>query len=164
MTSTATPSSCNDNARGGNDTLISGANATNTLYGDAYEMHDNTRGGNDTLIAAGGPSVNTPPGLYGDANAMYDNARGGNDMLIGGANTTNTLYGDAFAMHDHARAATTICLARWLDETASTATPDHGWRQPRRQRHADWRRRFDQTTSMATPFPCLATPTAATTR
>ena len=45
----ATLDSMYDNTRGGNDTLIGVDDATNALYGDAYEMHDDTRGGNDTL-------------------------------------------------------------------------------------------------------------------
>ena len=44
-----------DNSRGGNDTLIGGANANNALTGDARFMVDNARGGNDTLTAADGP-------------------------------------------------------------------------------------------------------------
>ena len=52
-----------DNTHGGDDTLIGGANANNTLYGDARFMHDNARGGDDTLTAAPG-AINY---LYGDA-------------------------------------------------------------------------------------------------
>ena len=97
-----------DNTRGGNDTLIGGDTATNTLYGDAYEMHDDARGGNDTLTGGGNRDqralrrrlhhgrqrprrrrhadrrrqlrTNT---LYGDAYEMHDNARGGDDTLTG---------------------------------------------------------------------------------
>ena len=42
------------NTLGGNDTLIGGANTSDTLFGDTAIMSDHARGGNDTLIAGGG--------------------------------------------------------------------------------------------------------------
>ena len=43
--------SLTDNQRGTKDTLIGLDNlATNTLFGDAFDMHDKARGGDDTLI------------------------------------------------------------------------------------------------------------------
>ena len=122
-----------DNARGGNDTLIGGNGAFNTLYGDADAMHDNARGGNDTLIA-GDSSDNDPRGrrphhgwpqprrqrhadrrhrvrrpssgmsLVGDAFEMHDNSRGGNDHLTGGTGVRNVfLFGDANIMDGDSR-------------------------------------------------------------
>jgi len=45
-------SPCTTTGRGGNDTLIGGANANNGLFGDARLIYDNARGGDDTLIGA----------------------------------------------------------------------------------------------------------------
>ena len=89
-----------DNSDGGNDTLIGGAGSTNFLNGDALFMYDNVRGGNDTLIGADGAFFNF---FLADASDMYGNTRGGNDTLIGGANTSNYFYGDTYVMHDNAR-------------------------------------------------------------
>ncbi|HZB57322.1 MAG TPA: hypothetical protein VE527_27055 [Reyranella sp.] len=117
-----------DDSRGGNDTLVGGANAYNGLFGDAHFMYDNTDGGNDTLIGGVG-SINFLNGdvltmydtarggndrliggdgavfnfFLADASDMYGNTRGGNDTLIGGANTNNLMFGDTFNMHDNAR-------------------------------------------------------------
>src|SRR5918994_121581 len=79
-----------DDSRGGNDTLVGGANAYNGLFGDTFNMHDNARGGNDTLIG-GAVSINS---LFGDALDMRDNARGGDDTIISGAGT-DRMVGDA---------------------------------------------------------------------
>mgnify|MGYP003694807195 CR=1 FL=1 len=156
-----------DNSRGGNDTLIGGANTDNELFGDAFTLHGNARGGDDTLTG-GDSSTNN---FYGDAFFMVDNARGGDDTLVSGANATNTLYGDAFEMHDNARGGNdTLTRRRQLRSTPSTATPPP-WTDdsPRRQRHADRRRAsisvdVPQHTSTATPSRCTTTPAAATTR
>ena len=88
-----------DNARGGNDTLIGGANAINDLVGDARVMYDNARGGNDTLIGGGG-EIND---LYGDAYEMHDNARGGERHADWRRSVRcNCFYGDAYSMSDNA--------------------------------------------------------------
>jgi Ca2+-binding RTX toxin-like protein len=89
-----------DNADGGNDTLIGGAGSTNFLNGDALFMYDNVRGGNDTLIGANGAFFNF---FLADASDMYGNTHGGNDLLIGGTDTSNQMFGDTFNMHDNAR-------------------------------------------------------------
>jgi hypothetical protein len=89
-----------DDSRGGNDTLVGGANAYNGLFGDAHFMYDNTDGGNDTLIGGDGAVFNF---FLADASDMYGNTRGGNDTLIGGANTSNLMFGDTFNMYDNAR-------------------------------------------------------------
>jgi serralysin len=46
--------SLTDHQHGTDDTLIGLANALNTLYGDALAMDDHARGGNDTLISGAG--------------------------------------------------------------------------------------------------------------
>src|SRR5258708_288979 len=74
--------SLTDHQHGTNDTLIGGAEANNTLYGDALNMFNSSHGGNDTLTG-GTIADNT---LFGDASAMFDNSHGGNDTLTGGAN------------------------------------------------------------------------------
>jgi serralysin len=79
-----------DNTNGGNDTEIGGANTSNTLIGDAFNMYGSARGGNDTLIGA----ANADNSLHGDAFFMFDNARGGNDTLISGPGTDH-MWGDA---------------------------------------------------------------------
>ena len=60
-----------DNTRGGNDTLIGVDNATNTLYGDAYEMHNHARGGSDQLLG----HDNSSNFLVGDASSWMDTRR-----------------------------------------------------------------------------------------
>jgi serralysin len=87
-------------AHGGNDTLIGGVGSINFLNSDALSMSGNARGGDDTLIGADGATFNF---FLGDSSDMHDNARGGNDTEIGGANTSNTLIGDAFNMFDNSR-------------------------------------------------------------
>ena len=98
-----------DNARGGNDTLIGGANAFNSLYGDAFEMFDNARGGDDTLIGGTGSGASSSMSLYGDAFDMHDNARGGNDMLTGRRwfDSTQPLWRRRTCMRDKPAAAMT---------------------------------------------------------
>ncbi len=105
-------------AQGGNDILTGGDNTgsgsvSNTLVGDAEEMHDNSVGGNDTLTG-GANASNT---LFGDANEMHDNSHGGNDTLTGGNNTSgggdvsNVMYGDAGILSDSAKGANDILTA-----------------------------------------------------
>jgi hypothetical protein len=80
-----------DNACGGNDTLVGGANATdNTLFGDAPFMSGNARGGNDTLTGG----AETQNRLFGDAFSMSGNAFGGNDTLVSDTGTDH-MWGDA---------------------------------------------------------------------
>jgi hypothetical protein len=43
-----------DFTRGGNDRLISGANATDHMFGDAEFLLDSATGGNDTFVFGGG--------------------------------------------------------------------------------------------------------------
>jgi hypothetical protein len=106
----------NDNARGGNDTLIGGDGSNfNELSGDAFGMHSDAVGGNDTLIGGVG-SINN---LFGDAFSMSDNARGGNDTLIGSDGSINILVGDAFSMSDNARGGN--------DKLISGTGTDHMW-------------------------------------
>jgi hypothetical protein len=64
--------------RGGDQTLI-GADAENTLYGDAgLDLLDKAQGGNDTLVTYASGD------LHGDAGRnIVDHAKGGNDTLAG---------------------------------------------------------------------------------
>jgi Ca2+-binding RTX toxin-like protein len=89
-----------DNADGGNDTLIGGSGSINFLNADALFMHDNARGGNDTLIGGDDAVFNF---FLADASDMYGNTHGGNDMLIGGTDTSNQMFGDTFNMYGNAR-------------------------------------------------------------
>jgi hypothetical protein len=77
--------------QGGNDTLIGGAAANNTLVGDTNVMVGTATGGNDTLIGGKG-GTNT---LIGDAQeAGGGRPTGGNDILVGAANTPDDMWGD----------------------------------------------------------------------
>jgi hypothetical protein len=57
--------SLTDHQHGTNDTLIGVDNATNTLYGDAFDMDDHARGGNDLLISDTGTYH-----MWGDAQVI----------------------------------------------------------------------------------------------
>lgn len=85
-----------ENAKGGNDVLIGGANSyLNVLYGDAYQIF-NSLGGNDVLTGGASSYTNI---LYGDAEQM-SHSQGGNDVLIGGdISSYNILQGDADQMY-----------------------------------------------------------------
>jgi Ca2+-binding RTX toxin-like protein len=76
---------------GGDDTLIGGANANNTLVGDTDTMTGTGSGGNDTLIGGiGGTNI-----LIGDAfTAGGGIPSGGDDRLVSAANTPDDMWGD----------------------------------------------------------------------
>jgi hypothetical protein len=102
-----------DQARGGDDTLTSSGRSSN-LYGDAFTLSDDTRGGDDMLTASGGLFATS---LYGDGNTMEGNSRGGNDTLVGIFNAI--LYGDANTMNGNSRGG---------DDTLISGTgTDHMW-------------------------------------
>lgn len=74
-------------ARGGDDTVVGGANGgQNWLAGDAEGMSDDTHGGNDTVIGWGK--------MAGDGLYMGGHAQGGNDLLMNTAQG-GSMYGEA---------------------------------------------------------------------
>lgn len=85
----------------GDDTLIGGDGAFNTLYGDAQDLIaeitdsvvSQVTGGNDTLFAGNG-GTNT---LYGDSQYQQGNVIGGDDILTSGTGN-DTMWGDVSAI------------------------------------------------------------------
>jgi hypothetical protein len=103
-----------DNARGGNDTLIGGVSTVSLIYGDAEEMHDDAHGGND-MLTGGASAANL---IYGDADTMDGDSRGGDDTLIGAGvviggifDPVNRLHGDATSMSGNARGGNDTLIA-----------------------------------------------------
>lgn len=83
---------------GGGDTLIGGQRVQgNYLIGDAQQMSINARGGNDTLISGTAGFFNTP--LIGEASLVSGSVRCGNDTLIGGPSNTRWRSGLPHQFH-----------------------------------------------------------------
>ena len=80
-----------DDARGGADTLVGGANASNRQIGDADRIEGRAIAGNDRL--AGG--ANATNFIYGDGIELADSAHGGNNVLVAGAGSTDFIWGCA---------------------------------------------------------------------
>jgi hypothetical protein len=77
--------------QGGDDILIGGANANNTLVGDTNVMVGTATGGNDTLIGGKG-GTNT---LIGDAQEAGGGIpTGGADILVSATSTPDDMWGD----------------------------------------------------------------------
>jgi hypothetical protein len=81
------------NAIGGNDTLTGGSSNvfgttpnTNSLYGDAFDMHGDACGGNDILTGGDGPGFIFGP-FFGVTNTLLAlPGRGGDDGRATGGN------------------------------------------------------------------------------
>jgi hypothetical protein len=73
------------NARGGDDVLVGGSDASGLLrgefndflFGDARQMSGRAQGGNDMLVSGPGNDH-----LWGDGQLMLDRAKGGNDTFV----------------------------------------------------------------------------------
>lgn len=82
-------------ARGGNDTIESGA-GEDWVIGDAWSIGQSGRGGRDVIRGGADDDI-----LHGDARELEEDARGGNDRIFGDGGS-DTILGEGAYLQDDA--------------------------------------------------------------